>query len=334
VAELAEAAGAQAVRWYVGPSGLLSGGSAYGELRERANAAEALVFVTPLYHSSFSGALKTALDHLETGHLAGKPVALLSTSSSSSAQAIDHLRVVVGALRGVVIPSYVVATDTDFSYVDDAYQLTGARILERVVDLVEELMWFAGQLRPSNRPTEDSGLVRSGAAGTLGVDGGEPRTGAPRPWTGQLSEPITRAVAYIRENFADSELTLDTVANQARISRYHFSRTFKAQTGRRFIDYLTMLRLNRARSLLAQTDRSITTICHAVGYRDLSHFERTFKSWFGMPPSEFRRRQLERPVPADDRAGSRLRAPVPLARVPGRLARVPALHPTSLPEPA
>ncbi|HEX5206142.1 MAG TPA: helix-turn-helix domain-containing protein [Actinoplanes sp.] len=317
-ADLVESAGAEAVRWHVGLSGT-PGPSAYGELRERANAAQALVFVTPLYHGSYSGVLKTTLDHLERGHLAGKPVALLSTSNSPSAQAIDHLRVVVGALRGVVIPSYVMATDADFARHDGGYSLTGGRILERIVDLIEELLWFSTQLSPSARGRDEPAAVGDGAR--LGLRRAEARKGAPHAWTGQLSEPITRAVAYIRDNYSDSELTLDTVASHARISRYHFSRTFKAQTGRRFIDYLTMLRLNRARTMLAQTDRSITAICHTVGFRDLSHFERTFKTWFGMPPSEFRRNQSER-----------LAGAAPRSRYPGGSVSLPSrLTPVSGP---
>jgi RNA polymerase sigma factor (sigma-70 family) len=68
------------------------------------------------------------------------------------------------------------------------------------------------------------------------------------------------------------------------MSRYHFSRTFKRETGTRFIDFLTTVRLAEACSLLARTNQSITTISFAVGYRDLSHFERTFKKEFGHPP--------------------------------------------------
>ncbi len=278
--------GAEPTRWYAGRGGPC-GESAHSQLRELANAASAVVLVSPVYHNSFSGALKNALDHLTAGHLNGKPVALMSTGGTYNCQAIDHLRSVVGAMRGVVLPTHMIATDADFAYLVDGYQLTGPRLRARLVDVIEELIWFTGRLQERQGAEEDrAGAVRGPSA----TPWSDAAPGPPRPWNGRLSEAITRAVAFIRENYHDSELTLDSVAREAHISRFHFSRSFKAQTGRRFIDYLTMLRLSRARVLLTESDDSITSICHAVGYRDLSHFERTFKGWFAVSPSEFRRR--------------------------------------------
>ncbi|GAA3727824.1 hypothetical protein GCM10022225_06520 [Plantactinospora mayteni] len=290
-ADVMSTMGVQPVRWFAGSdSGAPGCGrpveAGPGELRELANGAAALVLVTPLYHNSYSGVLKASLDHLNAGHLAGKPVALMATCGTYNSQALEHLRTVVGALRGVVIPTHLIATDVDFASLVDGYQLTGARLRARLVDLLDELIWFIGRLQ--DRP-QDVGSA-SGTAEPADAQWADGSVAAPRPWNGQLSDAITRAVAYMRENYDDSELSLDVVAREAHISRYHFSRSFKAQTGRRFIDYLTMLRLSQARTLLAETDEPVTVICHSVGYRDLSHFERTFKGWFAVAPSEFRRR--------------------------------------------
>ncbi|WP_439658226.1 NAD(P)H-dependent oxidoreductase [Lentzea sp. HUAS TT2] len=242
------------------------------ELREAARVADAIVLVTPQYHSSFSGNLKQLLDQLDSGQFAGKPVGLMSTRGGHAVIATEHLRSVAAAMRGLVIPTEVVAHDTDFLRVGDRYELTTQVLCERVLRFVEELLWFAARLR-------GAGETRAG----LG-DG----SGPPKPWAGQLSPGITAAVAFIRENYAEPDLTLDTASQHAHMSRYHFSRTFKAQTGRRFIDFVTMLRLSGARKLLAETRDPVSGICHAVGYRDLAHFERTFKAWFAMSPSEYR----------------------------------------------
>ncbi|MCA2218283.1 helix-turn-helix domain-containing protein [Jidongwangia harbinensis] len=308
--------GAEPARWYAGPGGE----SAHAELRELANAAAAVVLVTPVYHNSFSGALKSALDHLNAGHLTGKPVALMSTGGTYNCQAIDQLRIVVGAMRGVVVPTHLIATDADFAYLVDGYQLTGPKLRSRLVDLIEELIWFTGRLQ--DRPATDDATGAATGPADAAAQWKDVGMSAPRPWNGQLSEAITRAVSFIRDNYDDSELTLDSVAREAHISRFHFSRSFKAQTGRRFIDYLTMLRLSRARTLLAETDDSVTAICHAVGYRDLSHFERTFKGWFALSPSEFRRRQRTSTAaaPAPPRRLPAPRGPEPIPLRPETLA--------------
>lgn len=285
-ADLMVTMGATPARWYAAGDGT---GTVPGELRELANAAAAFVLITPVYHNSFSGVLKGALDHLNAGHLTGKPVALMSTGGTYNGQAVDQLRTVVGALRGVVVPTHLIATEADFAYLIDGYQLTGQQLRARLLDLVDELVWFIARLR--DRPAAGDPVTTAPPEPDRVSPWKETGMVAPRPWNGQLSDAITRAVAFIRDNYDDSELSLDLVAREAHISRFHFSRSFKAQTGRRFIDYLTMLRLSRARTLLAETEDSVTGICHAVGYRDLSHFERTFKSWFAVSPSEFRRRQ-------------------------------------------
>lgn len=263
------AKGGEPNRWHLHGS---AGEDRAEELREAARVADAVVLVTPQYHSSFSGSLKQLLDQLDSGQFSGKPVGLMSTRGGHAVIATEHLRSVAAAMRGLVIPTEVVAHDTDFLRVGDKYELTTQALCERVLRFVEELLWFATRLR---------GVAENGA------DAGD-GSGPPKPWAGQLSPGITAAVAFIRENYAEADLTLDTAAKRAHMSRYHFSRTFKAQTGRRFIDFVTMLRLSGARRLLAETTDPVSGVCHAVGYRDLAHFERTFKSWFAMSPSEYR----------------------------------------------
>lgn len=104
----------------------------------------------------------------------------------------------------------------------------------------------------------------------------------------QLSASIRMAVAYLWQNYADGDVTLGRVARKVYMSQYHFSRSFKKQTGWRFIDFITALRLSSARQLLRETDMSITEIARNVGYRELSHFQRTFKKRFGTSASYYR----------------------------------------------
>lgn len=118
-----------------------------------------------------------------------------------------------------------------------------------------------------------------------------------------LSASVQQAVHCLRENFADPDLTLDAVAKAVYVSRWHLSRIFREQTGRRFVEYLTNLRLERSAALLADTEQPIAEIARQVGYRESSHFHRTFKRWAGTSPSRYRRLRRE-PVAAEDRTSA------------------------------
>jgi azobenzene reductase len=117
------------------------------ELVAAARSADALVLASPLYHSSYSGVLKNALDHLNARDLRRKPVALLShTGRRPSAQAIDGLRLVVRALLGISLPSQVITVDEDYEREGRALRLVGGTAEERLAESVAELLWFAERL--------------------------------------------------------------------------------------------------------------------------------------------------------------------------------------------
>lgn len=116
-------------------------------LAQAAARADAVVLATPLYHNSYSGMLKNALDHLSARELERKPVALLShTGRLPSTQAIDHLRLVVRALLGIAIPAQVITVDGDWSLRDGHYRLEAPAIESRLTALVDELIWLAERL--------------------------------------------------------------------------------------------------------------------------------------------------------------------------------------------
>ncbi|ASU83342.1 AraC family transcriptional regulator [Nocardiopsis gilva YIM 90087] len=103
-------------------------------------------------------------------------------------------------------------------------ELTGPKLGHGVGELVGKLLWVAERLGGEGRPVRpESG---NGAA--------DRPESAVRPVRGGQSEAVNRAVAYIRAHYREGTLTLDEVARHVRMSRYHFSRTFRAQTGRRF----------------------------------------------------------------------------------------------------
>ena len=99
---------------------------------------------------------------------------------------------------------------------------------------------------------------------------------------------IESAKRFIEENLAES-LRLEDVSRQAGMSKYYFERTFKAHTGETFKGYLNRLRIETAKSLLRDQEKRVTDVCYAVGYNDLSYFNRVFRRHEGMSPSSYRK---------------------------------------------
>lgn len=86
----------------------------------------------------------------------------------------------------------------------------------------------------------------------------------------------------------DEALDLDTLAQVACLSKYHFIRLFKEAFGQTPRQYLITLRLDQARTLLIHTDKTFHEICHEVGLKDSSSFGRLFKRSFGATPHLYR----------------------------------------------
>ncbi len=114
-----------------------------------AEQADAFVLGSPVYHNSFSGILKNALDTLSPQHFHYKPVALVSNGSSdrTASQPCEHLRSVVKGLSTIAIPSQMATLPTDFLSVDNQYILTNTSLLERFAQLARELLYFTALLR-------------------------------------------------------------------------------------------------------------------------------------------------------------------------------------------
>ena len=100
---------------------------------------------------------------------------------------------------------------------------------------------------------------------------------------------IDRAKEYIEENFR-KDISLDDVSREVDISPYYFSKLFKQETGKNFIEHLTEIRLKNARELLQNSQLSIKEICAESGYSDPNYFSRIFKKYEGVTPSEIRER--------------------------------------------
>ena len=87
------------------------------------------------------------------------------------------------------------------------------------------------------------------------------------------------------------EISLDRLADQAGLSKFHFQRLFKGAVGVSPSQYLIDLRMNEARRLLRETKMGVVDVALEVGYANPSHFARLFRREAGLSPSDYRRQR-------------------------------------------
>ncbi len=98
---------------------------------------------------------------------------------------------------------------------------------------------------------------------------------------------ITRAREYIREHQTE-DLSLGQVAQAVHTSTFYFCKLFKKATGINFTDYLSRIRIEKAKNLLLNPNLRISEIAYEVGFQSLTHFNRVFKRIVGQAPTEYR----------------------------------------------
>ena len=108
--------------------------------------------------------------------------------------------------------------------------------------------------------------------------------------------PVGRARAYLSKCFANPNLMLQDVASEVGISQSHFSTVFAQETGITFTQYLTGLRIAKAKELLETSPLRSSEIAFQVGYNDAHYFSYLFKKHTGMTPSEYRKSNKNQPA--------------------------------------
>lgn len=91
---------------------------------------------------------------------------------------------------------------------------------------------------------------------------------------------------YLELHYAE-EISLEDIAEQVNISPQYFSKLIKKNTGFNFIDWLSMLRVKKAKELLTNSNYTVKEVCFMVGYKDPNYFSRIFKKRIGITPSEY-----------------------------------------------
>lgn len=105
---------------------------------------------------------------------------------------------------------------------------------------------------------------------------------------------LLRVLDHVYANL-DGDLSLDTLADMAAFSRFHFHRVFTAMTGETVAAFIRRVRLYRAVTALLETDASLAEVAKECGYPNPKSFSRAFRDAFGQAPGAFRSRGQPRP---------------------------------------
>ncbi|MEP7232636.1 MAG: AraC family transcriptional regulator [Ginsengibacter sp.] len=101
-----------------------------------------------------------------------------------------------------------------------------------------------------------------------------------------LTRQVISAKHFIDTNFTDN-ITLDDICKEACISKFHLVRSFKKLYGTTPYQYLTSVRINKAKTLL-RNKASVAEVCYSVGFESLTSFTALFKKKMGRAPSAFK----------------------------------------------
>lgn len=105
------------------------------------------------------------------------------------------------------------------------------------------------------------------------------------------TQNLKKAIEYLTNHYSE-KITIKTMSQFMNLSEQHFSRLFKAYTGKTFIDYLNIFRLEQAKKLLISSDMPITQIPELTGFCNPNYFSRIFKNYYGYTPSQIRKSQI------------------------------------------
>ncbi|MFB5763545.1 response regulator transcription factor [Paenibacillus medicaginis] len=105
-------------------------------------------------------------------------------------------------------------------------------------------------------------------------------------------KPVELAKAWIAENLS-KDLTIQAIADHVYMNPSYFMRYFKMHTGLTILDYVTKLRMEKAKELLVNTNMRVQHVSEQAGYQNVKYFSRQFKQRFGCTPAKYRDQVLK-----------------------------------------
>ena len=155
--------------------------------------------------------------------------------------------------------------------------------------------------RTTLRLLKDDDDARPGERRSLLADAGHSQFRGGLPGSAQR-----RIRAYIDAHIGE-HISLDDLAHQAGVSRFHFARQFRLSTGVSPMEYLRRVRIERSKSILQSRETTIAEVAATLGFSDQSHFTRTFGRLVGVSPGSFARNDDWRSASAEAEGGRTIR---------------------------
>jgi len=153
---------------------------------------------------------------------------------------------------------------------------------DRCAPILSDLVQARGPQRASLFLNLLATIAADGQARSLASD-----TYLPDP-SGFMTAGVNKALSFINTSLTEDFTEADLAAT-AGMTASAFSRSFRRHTGMGVVEYVNRLRINLAcQMLMNDSEKSVTDICYAVGFNNLSNFNRQFLRRKGMPPSRFR----------------------------------------------
>ena len=110
---------------------------------------------------------------------------------------------------------------------------------------------------------------------------------------------MQKVMLVIKDNISERELNVEMLAENVGISRVHMHRKLKALTNQSASDLIRSVRMKHAAYILTHQKVNVSEVAYAVGYSNLSHFSRSFKTHYGISPKEYVESQSQVEEPAD-----------------------------------
>ena len=99
----------------------------------------------------------------------------------------------------------------------------------------------------------------------------------------------TAAKEYIDNNYSDSALSISDISGELCLNQTYLRKMFKSEMDMTLTEYITGVRMQKAKALLTTTDQKLTAIAESVGYNDVSYFSNVFKKFYGVSPRSMRK---------------------------------------------
>ena len=102
---------------------------------------------------------------------------------------------------------------------------------------------------------------------------------------------IDNIIVYINSNYSNYNISISFIADRFDSNPAYLSRLFKEQTGQNLLDYINIVRIEKAKQFMKDSDQRIYKVAEKVGYNDSNTFIKTFKKYEGITPTEFKNKK-------------------------------------------